>query len=642
MAPASNRHQGHETPGDKFALTRSSRYLIVWLLALLFAALLLTPSLRTGFLGDDSINSTATPAALTVMGQTITGRTGTVFWSWLSGQGRFFPLAFYIYPLFYLINGNILLYKILMLAMILGNIALFSILVRRISRSDALGIMAVFIPTLAFQYMEFHDPLLSFAGLLQVDMFLTTGALIFFTRYLERSRRADLWVSLALYASALLTYEIVIPFFLLFIPLAIWYPARRSVRDALLKVVPFAVAALLAVAAAVGFRLAFHVGVVAGPEANAYQLSLKPLLVAGAFTKQLLGAIPLNYYSHYVIPTARAAGVHAMTPIEYLSKFPLTSLIVGLGYLGLTIAVCRLAVSEPRRSASGRNALIALACVGGGLFVLPGALIALSSKWQGDGLAWGVAYLPVYISYFGMATLTSLGVYVVIRRVPANWTRTLAIAAIALILASIGVVNFQTNRITVDAMGYMRYSREFMENAVDRGTLRMVPRGGLLAMNYPEPWDNREFYANRSLDVSVVVPAASVTPTQLQAFASAATTSTAGTMLQFPTPARAYVIDYLAIDSGTGYALVGVIESAETSGPKVLAMSVRPIALYFETPVVEKKATDSFTGSSVAGVRGSTPTSIGLREDQLHIESSGVGWVLYSVDSAPVPYAPHN
>ena len=45
----------------------------------------------------------------------------------------------------------------------------------------------------------------------------------------------DLIASAAIYACALMTYEVVFPFFLLFVPLAIWYPARRDLKSAAKK-----------------------------------------------------------------------------------------------------------------------------------------------------------------------------------------------------------------------------------------------------------------------------------------------------------------------------------------------------------------------------------------------------------------------
>ena len=623
------------------ALSSDRGYLFIFIASIAFAALVLSPSLRTGFLGDDAINATLTPAGLIGTQQTLTGLVTQVFRAWVEGQGRFFPFAFYIYPLFYGLDGNRLLYKVLLLTVVLANLGVFSVFVRRVTRSNALGILAVVTPTLAFQYMLFHDSLLSFGGLLQLNWLFVLLSLILFVRYLENDKRSHLVLSTVLYASALLTYEIAIPFFALFVPLALFYPKRRAIRPALVKVIPLAAAAVASVTIALVLRSVYHLGVVAGQVAGPYQLSLKPVLVLEAFAKQLAGAIPLSYYTQHVIPTVTAAGGPPPTPIEYVTQFPLTSAIVFLGYAALIAIAMIAARTEPDRNQGGSGALVALTWIGAGLFVLPATLISLSSKWQGEGLAWGFAYLPVYVSYFGVAVLLALFVYWTARAPRAGLGRTMVTVAVAVTLAGVGVTNFQTNRLTVAQWGGMRYGRDIITNALDRGLLRSAPSDSLLVFKLPNSWDNREFYAGQSIDTTAVVQFDAVTSAQLLPLSSTVTTVAAGTRVVLADPNKALVVEYSAPGRRDGFAMVSEITTAAFTGEKLQTIGIRPIALYIETPQAPGKARDTFWGSPVdIALSGITPGSLGFAPAQVTKTSKGKGWALYKLNAGVSTYTP--
>jgi len=581
------------------------------------------------------------------MHQTLGGVAWGWFWSWVTTQGRFFPGAFYHIPLFYMLDGNRLVYKLLILSAILANLALFSYFIRRVTRSNSLCLLAVIMPTLAFQFMYFHDSLLGFSGLLQLVWLLFTLSLISFVKYLDSGRRMHLVLSVTFYVWTLLTYEIVIPFVLLFVPLAIWYPQRREIRPALAKVIPLAAASACSVLIALALRFAFHVGVVAGTNSGTYQLSLEPVLVLGALAKQLAGAVPLAYYTLRVTPPLAAAGVQVPTPAWYVTSFPLTSIMVFLGYTALIAVAMVMARREPAPNQEGHRGLVALAWMGPGLFILPAALMSLSSKWQGtrtalnDALAWGIAYLPVYISYFGVAVILSLAVYWAARASRTTLARTLVTVALAMALAGVGVVNFQTNRMTVSAWGFWRFTRDVATNAVSRGVLGAASPGSLLALKQSSPWDTQQFYAGEGVDVSAVTALNAVLPSQLAPLASSLTTEVPGPQMKLREPSHAFMVESAAAGRRDGYVLVSEIVSARFDGEKLNTISTRPVALYIETPFSLEKATDSFLGSPLDAVSGNwTPESLGFAPTQASKTAAGRGWALYELHSDATPDTP--
>ena len=86
---------------------------------LLLNAIALFPMLTTGYCGDDVLNSQIRGEMIR-MHLSLWGVTQHYVSAWVTGQGRFFPLAFYPYTVFYLVR-SIFLFKLFVLTVVLAS-----------------------------------------------------------------------------------------------------------------------------------------------------------------------------------------------------------------------------------------------------------------------------------------------------------------------------------------------------------------------------------------------------------------------------------------------------------------------------------------------------------------------------------------
>ena len=110
----------------------------------------LSPMLDCGFVGDDLLNS-CTQGTLAERGHTAFGWALVQTQAWAQGAGRFFPLSS-SYILFFALTNNLLLYRVIGLGMVLGNVALFGRLTARLTASRRLSLLAAALCPALFQF----------------------------------------------------------------------------------------------------------------------------------------------------------------------------------------------------------------------------------------------------------------------------------------------------------------------------------------------------------------------------------------------------------------------------------------------------------------------------------------------------------
>ena len=257
----------------------------------------LSPMLDCGFVGDDLLNS-CTQGTLAERGHTAFGWALVQTQAWAQGAGRFFPLSS-SYILFFALTNNLLLYRVIGLGMVLGNVALFGRLTARLTASRRLGLLAAALCPALFQFRQFADPILGNCMLLQILWMFLLGSLLAFDRYLETVRRRWLVLAVALYMAATLAYEVAWPLFLLFALVAVLrMPDRKSLRTAARAPCPFVAVAVAFLLLNVGLRWAFQVPLVNRPDVSAdrrYLLTLEPGHYGAMLSKHVLAACPLSY-----------------------------------------------------------------------------------------------------------------------------------------------------------------------------------------------------------------------------------------------------------------------------------------------------------------------------------------------------------
>ena len=282
---------------------------------LAFAVFLLLPTLRTGWLGDDAANSLL-PGFMRDhgfgLGQTISFDIGRYL-----GGGRLFPIAVVHGDIVFRFLSNLTAYKVYMIAVIVLNLIGFHCLLRRLTGSATLAALGLLSVAVLFQFRVFHDPFLSFHGLVQVVLMQTLLSLIALDRYLMRGSRWWLVGAALLYLLTLLTYEISYPFFLLHATLI----RARGIgwKRAGALTLPFLGAAFACAAVSFAVRTLGYASAGA-----AYRPNFDVLACASTFGKQLIAALPLSYCLTHRSGVSRQVFHSWGTPVAVAAAFALT------------------------------------------------------------------------------------------------------------------------------------------------------------------------------------------------------------------------------------------------------------------------------------------------------------------------------
>lgn len=420
--------------------------------------------LNTGYLADDAINSNVS-GVLEYHNQSLMDLTLQFMGNWISKEGRFFPFAFYVYSLFATVH-SLLVYKILQLTFAILSFYVFSRLVFRLTRDRNLGTIVFLSLSVFAQFRAYYDPILSFHFLLPLVLLLLSGSLLFLLRFLDSGGRWRLVLSVGLYCIACFTYEISLPFLLVF--LWITWSRKKKLGPTLVSAAAHLVVFAVTVSLFVVLRL--H----ASNIDPTYQFSFDFQKYARSFLNHVLSSFPLTYYW--------IAGHSGDTvPALLWGASWLTYVVAGIGGLVLYLSLERSSTVLPR----------GLWVLGTLFLVLPFVLIALSVKHQ--GLVLGVAYLPVFVGYAGASVVLLWMGLGLLRWARAGWIRRCLMGFFSVLFALVFVINYHSNERVVHGYGFMLFPRVLFGEALEAGLLASVPNGSTLVFTSRNAWDDEAF-----------------------------------------------------------------------------------------------------------------------------------------------------
>lgn len=331
--------------------------------------------LFTGFISDDAYNSQIL-GALLITKQTLIDRFVDETAGWFTGAGRFFPLHWYFYFIYYFTQSEILIKSIALIVMILG-LSFFCLLIEKITKSKtAVLLCGICVPAI-FQVRAWHDPILAFTFLLPLLFLYLSSSLYFFQCFLESGRKKYLVASVVLHLLGLLTYEANYLFFLCHISLVIF--STGTLKEKFKKVLPILIVSfgiiLIAILAKTGLNPYFLKNTYPGASVH-----LNPELAIKAFLYHCVAGLPLSYF---------------------LSVNPPLASLLSWEKIGICVFFVIVFFSLKGQKTVLRSRLQFLA-LGSSLFFPPAIIMALSGHQEElvqAGLGYG--YLPVYFQYFG-------------------------------------------------------------------------------------------------------------------------------------------------------------------------------------------------------------------------------------------------
>ena len=422
--------------------------------------------LSVGFVGDD-VNNSFLNGWIAYNHLRVWDAIGLAIGTWLNTQGRFFPLSMVYTYLFWHELPYQPIEKTLQLLAVLVNIATLAFLVRQITRSTrfALGTAIASIATLQVRF--WYDGILSYFILLAVSLECVLLSAIFWLLYIEHEAKRWLLLALMIWAAGLFTYELTYG-----LTIVNLYIIARYAKTARQRIVGLATTITILVGATLFDIVMRHLHQAAG---SSYTMSFTTAIFR-AFGIQLLGAIPLSY------TLFRPFGINMPDAGALLTNPSALSIICAILVIitGAALAQRRIAANS-----QARFPRITIAVIGAALWIVPAAIISLSPRWQVE-LQPGLAYIAVYIEYFGVALLIALIARECLRLCDArgNVIARPAVAAGILVLALTIYATAQANAFSYAAnVPVYTNGRANLENALRAGLLDPVQAGSSIVMD---------------------------------------------------------------------------------------------------------------------------------------------------------------
>jgi hypothetical protein len=587
-------------------------------LALLFLnAIALFPLLTTGYCGDDVLNSQIRGEMIQTH-LSLWGVTRYQVGTWVVNQGRFFPLSFYMYTVFYVVR-SVFLFKLLVLTVVLGSFSAFYCFLRRLTGSVLIpGICLVLLP-LVIQFRAVWDPILGFCAQYPLITLLLFSSLNLFLRYLDDHDRRAVIAATILFLCCGLIFET--SYLMCVLYLLVAFSRLRRPRPAFLASLPFiAATGLLGI-------ISFTLKRFAAAPSQIYQPNFNVAQILRSYAVQTFGAIPFSYYwlDPYRVfssqftpwPTPIVMGLPLLVALALITAFWVRS--------GLSADV------NPIQKAGTAD----LFCVGGLLFALPQAFISLSPKYQ--AMLWGTAYLPVYISRMGLTLLLAILVVFVYRKTRAIWENWPALSCVVLLIwLVLFAVNLQHNWLVAKAENELFwYPRLLTEDAVRHGLLADAKPGSLLLVDGTSLWDNANEYSGRSRHPYSVYPlneAADLTHA-FQAVGASCQGAAGQQECSFGPTAAVYTVQIRHLANGTGAVLLAHVNRTYEVNNTIRGLLADQVTAFFRLPSSIPELRGSLSGELIQSNRPGT-SQFRVGEDRMQTLRRDRGWELLSFRSA--------
>ncbi len=435
-----------------------------------WSVFLLAPVWKTGWVYDDMFNSSL-PGVWIYSNRTPVDDVLVEIKGWTFGIGRINPLIHVLKEASFWVYRDLFWYKTALVAGVLVNLFVFYRLLKRLGASADLAALCCLLAVTFIQFRVFGDPVYAFNGLMQWLFLGTLLSLGTFHRYLTSGRLGWLALSFFLYLLTALTYEMTYLFWILHAGL---FLTTRGGWARAAAVIPFAAVAVLLTLGSIWLH----------PVTNTpqqYDMNLDPRVAIQTTLMQISGAWPGSYQILY--PKSAMPVLRGIITWKTVAAHPAV-LAFGLAATAiLTTGVVRRGAGEPGQW----QRLLVLGLL---LAVLPAPLIGVARKYQ-DVLIYGLAYLPVYIEYFGVALLFASGFSSLATRMrPGGATAKGLVGVASLFCTAVAVFHCEANNRVVAVLRepYLNPRRE-VEDVLDRGRLlEGVPAGATLLVD-AFPWD---------------------------------------------------------------------------------------------------------------------------------------------------------
>jgi hypothetical protein len=638
ISESKSKKEGHQLlRTDKIATSSegdniSNRYLTSYLLVIALCIIVLSPMINSGFISDDALRSL-------LKGQLLESRQNLPPYiyndikNWMIFNGRFIPAAFLIDA--FLFVSNLFLYKISMLTIVIVNVVLFAYLIKLLTNSGAISLLAISGLPLFFQFRLYHDPILSFGWGQGMIFVYTFVSLIFLVKYLKTEKKLYLIISAFFYLVDLMTSEMTYIFFPFHLLIIYFLSGKNKIRNIIKVGSPFILAVIIISGISLYLRLAFHQGY----EGTKISYNLVPYFAT--LTKQSFAAVPLSYF--IVDP-------HKIFTDKFIflkGNVALYPMLFAICYFVLFVNISN-EIKKERLPVAKKNIILIL-ILGILIIVLPGGIVSLSSKYQGE-IGWGIGYLPVYISYYGLSLIVSTFIYLVIYKLINNHRimPKVICTMFAIICGVLGTINYNNNIITVAKTNYsFLYPRTIIEEGIKNGLFQTVPNDSYLVaendydLNAVQGgwdfyrWDSPAFYRMHSgIHFKDVLSKGRFLKKEfLSQFA--ATNHDKSASVDFSKADNVFFLNYSSHSNSEGYAIAGKIRNYSGNNDEIgQAISDEAVYLYVRFPLNYPQEKITIKGGSIDNNRVDISEPFSMDNNSLKIINYGSNWRLYALSHA--------
>jgi hypothetical protein len=350
-----------------------------------------------------------------------------------------------------------------------------------------------------------------------------------------------------------------------------------------------------------------------------------------AFIKQTVSAFPLSYLiaKNFSSPLPNIDDV--------IRSFDIIAIIIASIFFFLSVFVLKYVQREISEEKITRLDLRHLSIIGLLVLILPGILVSLSSKYQKE-LYWGVGYLPVYISYFGVAIIIICAIILILNNKIIYNKILIKIIIISMVISLTGALTYTSNENVIENLNQeWLYPRLIIEDALNDGLFKFVPDDSILLVDSSNPlWEQPSFYLMHSgVRLRSVESNGAMSKRYLSDFLPHATfiSNNSGiNFIHFPKSNNIFYLRYGSQSRCGGYALLGKIIDLVASNKSLNLVTAKDVYIY----VFQQNGFNPTNEICVEGYRlvNKSTQSYGpfiLTENELKLVSSGKEWKIFSM-----------
>lgn len=466
-----------------FNIILKNNYFIAGLLFFL-TSIFYSNLLQAGFLGDDAYNSQIA-GKLIDEGVSLSRMTFLESMGWLNNGSIRFTFYYLIYPLFYYVT-DIQYFKLISIFMLFFVNFSFYLFFSRLVRCNKLGLLATLFLFILIQYRPWHDPVLGFPSyqlpFISALMFMS---FYFYIQFLDNNKKVLNLISLILLIFCLCMYEATLPFIPVFGILAFTQNKTfiNSFKDIRYHFLIVSIYFIIII-----YLKLFIVDSMSYQGASINLSNITDLVMA--LIKQVYAVFPLSYSIPLWVKEIIFNKVNPFTNFsEIISNlFPSTFLSwITLIVLLVLFFYCSKLVKLPKDKIYQKKVIFIFL----NLLIVPAVLTAVSGHQKEVAhTSWGLAYLPIFIQYFGLSLIMTYVLTVVLNKQNNVIKKKYLILVFSTIYFFIASTTLNVNNRIINNELPKRFSLDLIQQSFNSGFYNVItPKDVLLRqMKYPQDW----------------------------------------------------------------------------------------------------------------------------------------------------------